>query len=267
MAQDAALGQAEKESLHAALFRHRAAVLETLQGLTGDQLRRVLTPSGNSLIGLVKHLAEAEVAWVCEPFAGEPGTPTIPAALPETDLRVSPHESVDDVMAQYRAARQCSDRVIDGTDLGAEGTTRGGEVVTLRQALVNLSEDVIRHAGHADVMRALVDEHPPVPSAVHGPTVGYSPMPRVLFVCTTNTGRSQMAEALMNLKVGTRCWASSAGTQPSRRVNPLAAGVVREIGGDMSRSHTKPVDASTLLAADAVVILGSDAEITQPPGI
>ena len=267
MSMHGAIGLGEKESLHSSLYRYRTTILESLHGLTSDQLRRVLTPSGNSLIGLVKHLAEAEGLWLCEPFGGDPERPTTRSALPETDLRVSPHESVDEVLADYRRVRLCSDRIIDRTDLDAEAVTRVGQAVTLRSAMSTLIEDVIRHTGHVDVMRALVDERASVESSVHGPTVGYSPVPRVLFVCSSNAGKSQMAEALMNLKVGTRCWVSSAGTQPARRVSPLAAGVVREIGGDMSRSHTKLLDDATLLSADAVVILGSDAEVLQPPGM
>jgi Protein of unknown function (DUF664) len=51
----------EKESLHTALDRHRDALLWKLEGLDDDQLRRPMTPSGMSLIGLVKHLAGATV--------------------------------------------------------------------------------------------------------------------------------------------------------------------------------------------------------------
>ncbi|HSN43366.1 MAG TPA: DUF664 domain-containing protein [Propionibacteriaceae bacterium] len=262
-----AVGLGEKEALHASLYRYRTTILESLHGLTGDQLRRVLTPSGNSLIGLVKHLAEAEGLWLCEPFGGDVEQPTTRSALPESDLRVSPHESVDEVMTDYRRVRLCSDRIIDATDLDADAVTRVGQAVTLRSAMANLIEDVIRHTGHVDVMRALVDERASVESTIHGPTVGYSPVHRVLFVCSSNAGKSQMAEALMNLKAGTRCWVSSAGTQPARRVSPLAAGVVREIGGDMSRAHTKLLDEETLLSADVIVILGSDADVVQPPGM
>jgi hypothetical protein len=50
----------EKESLRAALDRHRDAILWKLEGLDDEQLRRSMVPSGTSLLGLVKHVAAVE---------------------------------------------------------------------------------------------------------------------------------------------------------------------------------------------------------------
>ncbi len=266
MPQSGAPVAGEKDPLLEALGRQRADIVMTLHALSEAQLRQVLTPSGNSLLGLLQHLAESETVWICEPFGNEVAV-RVPDDHSEVDLRVGPHASVDGVFADYRRARECADRVIRNVEMDARGVTRAGQVITLHAAMVHLFEDVTRHAGHVDVMRALLDGHEPAESAVNGPTVVYAPMPHVIFVCTSNAGRSQMAEALMNLKAGTRCRVSSAGTQPARRVSPLAAGVIREIGGEMSRSRTKPLDDEALLSADAVVILGSDVDLEPPAGM
>ena len=61
----------EKESLRASLDRHRAAVLWKLEGLDDEDLRRPMTPSGTSLLGLVKHLSGVEYGWFCETFGRE----------------------------------------------------------------------------------------------------------------------------------------------------------------------------------------------------
>jgi hypothetical protein len=59
---------AEKESLKISLDRHRDAVLWKLEGLSDADLRRSMTPSGTTLLGLVKHLGAVEYGWFCRTF-------------------------------------------------------------------------------------------------------------------------------------------------------------------------------------------------------
>ena len=65
---------------------------------------------------------------------------------------------------------------------------------------------------------------------------------RVLFLCTGNSARSQMAEALMNAKSRGRFVAESAGSRPADRVNPFAVEALREIGIDWSGRTPRSVD-------------------------
>ncbi|MDO9545223.1 MAG: arsenate reductase ArsC [Pelolinea sp.] len=63
----------------------------------------------------------------------------------------------------------------------------------------------------------------------------------VVFVCTGNSCRSQMAEAIINTRLGSEWKAYSAGTQPADRVHPYTIEVLKEIGID-HQGHTKTVD-------------------------
>jgi arsenate reductase len=65
------------------------------------------------------------------------------------------------------------------------------------------------------------------------------PAPIVLIVCTGNSARSQMAEALLRAKAGDKFDARSAGSDPAPRVNPLAVEAMREIGIDISAARPK----------------------------
>ena len=147
----------EKESLHVALDRHRDAVLWKLEGLSDEDLRRPMTPSGTSLLGLVKHLASVEYGWFCMTFGRQTEPLPFSDDDPDADLRVRPDETSDQVLAFYSRARSASDRVIDELDLEATGTAWFGEAVSLRWVLIHMLEETARHAGHVDILRELID--------------------------------------------------------------------------------------------------------------
>ena len=66
---------------------------------------------------------------------------------------------------------------------------------------------------------------------------------RVLFLCTGNSARSQMAEGLVNHFLGDQWEAQSAGTQPAGYVHPLAVRTLLELGIDISNQRSKSTDA------------------------
>ena len=151
-----ALG-AEKESLHASLDRHRDIVLWKLDGLDDEQLRRPMVPSGTNLIGLVKHLAGVEYGWFCETFGRSSDAVPFDPDDPEADMRAAPGETSADIVAYYGRARAASDAVINELDLDARGTSWSGETVSLRWVLIHMIEDTVRHTGHLDIVRELID--------------------------------------------------------------------------------------------------------------
>ena len=86
---------------------------------------------------------------------------------------------------------------------------------------------------------------------------------KVLFLCTHNSCRSQMAEGIVNADLGDRFLAFSAGTEATR-VNPLAAQVLAEIGIDISSHHSKTLDRFAGESFDYVITLCGSANEQCP---
>lgn len=78
----------------------------------------------------------------------------------------------------------------------------------------------------------------------------------VLFVCTHNAGRSQMAAALLDHQAAGRVRVSSAGSQPASQLNPAVVSAMAEIGLDISREYPKPLTGDKVQAADVVITMG-----------
>ena len=87
---------------------------------------------------------------------------------------------------------------------------------------------------------------------------------RVLFLCTGNSARSQMAEGLVNSLLGDRWSAFSAGTEPASSVHPLAVRVMDELGIDISDARPKSVDEFHTHPFDAVITLCDEAAQNCP---
>ncbi|MFW0111208.1 low molecular weight phosphatase family protein [Rothia sp. CCM 9416] len=83
--------------------------------------------------------------------------------------------------------------------------------------------------------------------------------PRVLFVCQSNKGKSQMAQALMNLHAQGQVVATSAGTQAAvgGAVNAESAESLAELGADMSTGYPKYASEQELQEADRIIIVGT----------
>ena len=89
-------------------------------------------------------------------------------------------------------------------------------------------------------------------------------MLNILFVCVQNSGRSQMAEAMLNERAAGRARAVSAGTEPAKAVAPIVVKVMREVGLDIS--HQKPTRLTTemIKQADKIITMGCGVEGVCP---
>ncbi|MGW0767795.1 arsenate-mycothiol transferase ArsC [Streptomyces sp. NPDC002676] len=93
-----------------------------------------------------------------------------------------------------------------------------------------------------------------------------SGLPRVLFVCSHNAGRSQMAAALLAHRVNGNMVVSSAGTHPAAAVEPVVAQVLTEAGVDLTDAFPKPLTDEVVQAADIVITMGCGDACPIVPG-
>lgn len=91
--------------------------------------------------------------------------------------------------------------------------------------------------------------------------------PSVLFVCSQNGGKSQLAAGLMNQLAAGAVDVYSAGTKPGRSLNKQAVESLAELGIDISGEHPKPVADDVLDTVDAVIVLGTEAKLEPRDGI
>ncbi|RKO21636.1 low molecular weight phosphatase family protein [Pseudarthrobacter phenanthrenivorans] len=90
--------------------------------------------------------------------------------------------------------------------------------------------------------------------------------PSVLFVCSKNGGKSQLAAGLMRDLAGGKVAVYSAGTKPAKDLNPQAVESLTELGIDVSGEYPKPVTDEVLDSVDAVVVLGTEAKLEPREG-
>jgi Protein of unknown function (DUF664) len=152
-----------KEDLHRYLMAAREAMVWKLDGLSEYDVRRPLTPTGTNLLGLVKQLAGCEVDYFGEVFQRpfDAGLPWSEDDGPNADMWARTDESREDIVGLYRRACEHSDATIAGLALEAAGLVPWWQAdrreVTLHQVLVHMVAETQRHAGHADIIRELID--------------------------------------------------------------------------------------------------------------
>jgi hypothetical protein len=166
----------QKADLRRYLQEARNALLWKLDGLSEYDVRRPMVPSGTNLLGLVKHLANVELGYFGDTF-GRPWADKVPwdESDPNSDMFAAPDESREFITGLYRRAWAHADGTIDALALDATGHVPwwppGRNEVTLHRILVHVIAETCQHAGHADIIRELVDgavglaaERPNLPS-------------------------------------------------------------------------------------------------------
>ena len=144
------LAGTERETLLALLQFQRDSLIRKVDGVDEAAARQSPVGSGTTLLWLLKLLAQAEIRWLVIRFAA--------LDAPPPDDTVQPDDTTASVIAGYRAASAQADAVARTAEL--DEPCRGddsGEPVNLRWVLAHLLEETARHAGHADIVRELID--------------------------------------------------------------------------------------------------------------
>ena len=150
--------------LHRYLQIAREALLWKLENTSEYNARRPMVPTGTNLLGLVKHVASVEAGYFGETF-GRPFEEPLPwldeDAEPNADMWATADETRHQIVALYRRVWAHSDVTIDTLGLDAIGHVswwpEDRSEVTLHKILVHVIAETNRHAGHADIVRELID--------------------------------------------------------------------------------------------------------------
>ena len=145
-----------KELVEGFLDFLRATLLWKLDGLSDDDLRRSLVPSGWSLLGMVKHIAYVERSWFQNVFLGEDVFFPWTDADRDADWRIEPGETTAAVLDFYRA--ECArSREIVAAAAWDDIAARPDLARSLGWILTHMVEETARHCGHADLVREMLD--------------------------------------------------------------------------------------------------------------
>ena len=142
----------------------REALVWKLDGLSEYDVRRPLVPTGTNLLGLVKHVASVEAGYLGDTF-NRPFPEPLPwfdeGAEANADMWATPEEPREQIVGLYRRVAAHSAATIEALPLDAVGQVPWWpperREVTLHRILVHMIAETHRHAGHADVVRELID--------------------------------------------------------------------------------------------------------------
>ena len=153
---------AMKQDLHRYLQEGRQALLWKLEGLSEYDVRRPLVRSGTNLLGVVKHVAWVESGYFGATFDRPfPEPVTWSESEPNSDMWARADESRESITSLYQRVWAHSDQTIAELDLDAVGRVpwwpEGRDQVSLHRILVHMTTETHRHAGHADIVRELID--------------------------------------------------------------------------------------------------------------
>jgi len=151
----------ERATLIDVLRCQRLTLQLKCEGLDAAQLaRRAVEPSTMSLLGLLRHMSEAERGWFRRRFAGQDAPERYQSNTePDGDFdgAVADPSVVAEAWCAWREEIAFAEQFVHDTDLGFVGHDWAWRPISLRELLVHMIEEYARHNGHADLLRERID--------------------------------------------------------------------------------------------------------------
>ncbi len=139
--------------LEAFLDYYREALRRKVLGLSDEAAKRKLVPSLTTLAGLLKHMTSVEQRWFHELLGAQ--QPDRPKG--DESWTLGPADTVEALIAGYDEACATSRKLADEFTLADSVPDERLGDVSLRWIFVHMIEETARHAGHADILRELID--------------------------------------------------------------------------------------------------------------
>lgn len=151
----------EQTMLTGMLDWYREGVLQKVDGMRQEDAAASPVRSGTTVLGLIKHLALVEDAWVTVRLAGRPDPEPWASAPfddnPDWEFHSAAGDRLEAVVALYRDSCDRSRDAVAGRSIDAEATDERGRTISTRFVLLHLIEETARHLGHLDLLRELAD--------------------------------------------------------------------------------------------------------------
>ena len=147
------------------LQESRESLVNSLSGLSEYDIRRPMTPTGTNLLGLIKHVAGGELGYLGD-CVGRPAPVKLPwfedgSVWDSADMWATAEQTREELLELYRTAWRHSDESIEQLPLDAPASVawwpQERQATTFGSLLVRVTAETAHHAGHADLVRELID--------------------------------------------------------------------------------------------------------------
>lgn len=133
------------------LDEYRAALHDSLAGLTDDEARLRLVPSKTTLLGLVKHVTYVEGVWFDQAVSGRTYRELGIASTPDRSFTLTKADTIESIQQAHRARGDSSRATM--ADLALDATVDGRGDHPVWALYVQVLRELAQHAGHADILR------------------------------------------------------------------------------------------------------------------